>query len=71
MDRDDRRPIVPSIGGGTPSLTPLSALWGILHVLLHLEDAPFRLEGDDDDPSEVTIRMDSGSFDLAYLASVK
>ena len=29
------------------------------------------MEGDDDDPSEVTIEMDPGSFDLAYLASVK
>ena len=35
------------------------------------EQAPFRLEGDDDDPSEVTIEMDPGLFDLAYLVSMK
>ena len=29
------------------------------------------MEGDGDDPSEVRIKMDPGSFVLAYLASVK
>jgi len=60
-------------GGGTPSLAPLSTLRQILHALLRSDDAPFRLEGDDDDDRayEATIEMDPGTFDLDYLVGIR
>jgi len=56
-------------GGGTPSLAPPSTLRDVVRALVGpSDDAPFYLMGDD---VEMTIEMDPGTFDLAYLEEVK
>jgi len=50
-------------GGGTPSLAPPTTLSAILDAIRH----NFEL----DDDAEVTIEMDPGTFDVAYLESIR
>lgn len=61
-------------GGGTPSLAPPSTLRAIMHAIRGESSKnndnnalPFLLEDD----AEVTIEMDPGTFDLAYLMAVR